>query len=152
MNYETLLKLLEDKGLDVVELPFSKGIKGLYADNVIAINSKLETAVEKKCTLAEEVGHYYTTFGNILDQTKVENRKQELKARRFAVTRLIRLEDFIEAFESGVRTKYELAEFLEVTEDFLEMSLEHFKSIYGLSHSVNDYIIYFNPLSIFKKI
>lgn len=54
--------------------------KGLYADNIIWINKYLPTSVEKACILAEELGHHYTTAGDILDQNDIENCKQELKA------------------------------------------------------------------------
>ena len=42
-------------------------------------------------TLAEELGHHYTTVGDILDQTNVSNRKQERLARVWAYNRRIGL-------------------------------------------------------------
>lgn len=95
--------------------------------------------------MAEELGHYYTTVGNILDQTKTNNRKQEHKARRWAIKKFIRIEDFIKAFEADVRNRYELAEFLEVTEGFIDTMLDHFKGIYGIYKEVDGYVIYFDP-------
>ena len=35
---------------------------------------------EKACVLAEELGHHYTTVGDIIDQKESENRKQELNS------------------------------------------------------------------------
>lgn len=152
MEHSELMKILNNDEFEIVELSLSKNIKGLYADNVIAINRYLNTNAEKCCIVAEELGHYHTTVGNILDQSIIENRKQEYKARRWAVLRLIRVEQFIEAFKAGVRNKAELAEFLEVTESFIDMAVEHFKGIYGISHVMNEYIIYFEPLYIYKKL
>src|SRR5690554_5342524 len=98
MYHSELMKLINNSELEVVEIPLKGNIKGLYADNVIAINKNIDTTVEKACVLAEELGHYYTSIGDILDQTKIENRKQEKRARRWAVDRLIKVEDFIDAF------------------------------------------------------
>ncbi len=151
MYHSELMKLINNSELEVVEIPLKGNIKGLYADNVIAINKNIDTTVEKACVLAEELGHYYTSIGDILDQTKIENRKQEKRARRWAVDRLIKVEDFIDAFNAGVRNRTELAEFLEVTESFIEIALDHFKGIYGYSTSIGEYTITFNPLCVFKK-
>ncbi|MCR1897804.1 ImmA/IrrE family metallo-endopeptidase [Irregularibacter muris] len=151
MKYEALLKLLENKDVEVIEIPLEGDLKGLYADNVIAINKNINTYTEKACVLAEELGHYHTTAGDILDQSKIENRKQELKARRWAVDKLIRIEDFIDAFDAGVQNRAELAEFLGVTENFIETAIDHFKGIYGLSHTIGEYTICFSPLVVYKK-
>lgn len=151
MKHSELIKLLNNDELKVVELPMSKNIKGLYADNVIAINKNIDTYVEKVCVLAEELGHYYTSAGDILDQSKIENRKQEKRAQRWAVDRLIKVEDFIDAFNAGVQNRTELAEFLDVSEKFIEIALDHFQGIYGCSHTIGEYTITFNPLCVFKK-
>lgn len=45
---------------------------GLIKGNKIAIRKNIETQKEKSCVLAEELGHYYTSSGDILDQSKVE--------------------------------------------------------------------------------
>ena len=42
---------------------------GLYCDNIIWIKGTLTTA-EKTSIVAEEIGHYKTTAGDILDQNK----------------------------------------------------------------------------------
>ena len=153
MHYKSLLAEAEKEEIEIVEMDFlSKRTKGFYEDNIIALSRGIETTAERTCILAEELGHYYTTVGNILDQTKIENRKQELRARRWAVDRLIRVEDFIDAFNEGVRNRAELAEFLDVTEDFIDMSLDHFQKIHGHSHTRGDYTIYFSPLYVYKSI
>ncbi|AOY76658.1 ImmA/IrrE family metallo-endopeptidase [Clostridium formicaceticum] len=129
--------------------------KGFYVETTVAkvilISKKVKITKEKRCVLAEEFGHHYTTVGDITDQTKVENRKQELKARRWAVKRLIRVEQFIDAFKAGVRNRHELAEFLDVTEDFIETALDHFKGIYGHSYTIGEYTIFFSPLYVYKS-
>lgn len=150
MDYERLL-IESEKEVKVKEKPLLYGFKGVYKNKQIIIDKKITTISEKKCILAEELGHHHTTAGNIIDQSKVDNRKQELRARRWAVKRLIRVEQFIDAFEAGVRNKAELAEFLDVTEEFIETALDHFKGIYGYSHTIGEYTIFFSPLYVFKS-
>lgn len=50
-------------------------LKGFYTDGNIAINTSVNDSREKTCVLAEELGHYYTTTGDILDQSDTMNRK-----------------------------------------------------------------------------
>lgn len=149
--YERLLKEVEENKIHIYENNHIGKLKGLYVDNTITINSNIETINEKVCVLAEELGHHYTSCGNIIDQSKVENRKQEKKARRWAVDRLIRVEQFIDAYNAGVQNRAELAEFLEVTEDFIEIALDHFKGIYGYSTTIGEYTIIFSPLYVIRK-
>lgn len=150
MTYEELLKKADSSGLIVKEKPL-RGSKGRINGNKIAIKKDL-TSIDKKCTLIEELGHYYTTFGNILDQSKIENRKQEFIARRWAVKKLLRVEQFIDAYKAGVSNRYELADFLGVTEEFVDMAIDHFKGIYGFYHIVGNCIIYFEPLTVLEKL
>lgn len=150
--YDELLQEIEEENLEVISAPLAGELKGLYIDDLIVINSGIETTVEKVCILAEELGHYYTSVGDILDLSKVENRQQENRARRWAVKRLISLDDFIRAFDNGVRNSHELAEFLGITEEFLQIALDHFRRYHGYSCSRGDYLICFDPLWISKKI
>lgn len=150
--HEKLLMEIQREEIEIVSMPLSDKIKGLYADHVIAINSNITTTAEKTCILAEELGHYFTSTGNILDQSKITNRKQELRARRWAVKKLVTLKGIIAAYEAGVKNRHELAEYLGVTEEFINTSLEHFLGIYGYSHSVGEYTIIFNPLVVVKRI
>jgi Zn-dependent peptidase ImmA (M78 family) len=148
----TLIQLAEKENIEIIEIPMVGNIKGLYADQVIAINKNIETTIEKECILAEELGHHFTSSGDILDQSKMENRKQELKAKRWAVSRLIVVEDFIRAFEARVHNREELAEFLGVTEEFIETAIKHFQNIYGKSHTIENYKIYFDPLGVYREL
>ena len=142
-TYEDLLIEADNNELITKEknLPISMGrIKG----NRIAINKKL-TEKEKKCVLAEELGHYYTGTGNILDQSSVSNRKQELYGRVYAYNKLIGLMGIIQAHKHHCQNLYEIAEYLDVTEEFLADSLKYYKAKYGKSVNIDNYVIYFEP-------
>jgi len=58
MKYDALVSELEKEGVEVIEHKFyNSALKGLYFDNVIAINCKgIATEKEKTCILAEEYG------------------------------------------------------------------------------------------------
>lgn len=153
MTYESLLLEAEKEGLEIYEHNFNTArLKGLCIDNVITLNSSsIETNAEKICVLAEEMGHYYTTTGNILDQSKVENRKQERRARAWAYERLVSMQSLIDASKHGIRSRYELAEYLGVSERFLEEAIQYYKDKHGLYRKMGNFIIYFEPLRVLEK-
>lgn len=154
MTYESLLLEAEKEGLEIYEHNFNTArLKGLCIDNVITLNSSsIETNAEKICVLAEEMGHYYTTTGNILDQSKAKNRKQERRARAWAYDRLIGINGLINAYKYGCKSKYEIAEYLNVSEQFLEEATTYYNEKYGLYYEIDNYIVYFNPLGVIEKL
>lgn len=144
MGYEILLKEADNMGL-IVKEAYLKTKDGFCKGNRIAINKRLITNVEKKCILAEEIGHYKTTTGDITDQTNIVNKKQELIARRWGHQRIVTLVGLIEAFEYGAQSSYEIAEFLEVTEKYLNEAIEDYRTKYGVCFILEQYCIYFEP-------
>lgn len=145
MDYENLLNEITDKNIQIMEFEFQGQAKGYYHNNCIALNTKIDTVVEKKCIMAEELGHHETSFGNITDQSNIKNKKQEILANKWACRKLVDLIDIIMAYKKGCRNCYEIAEYLEVTEDFFEKSILFLKQKYGLFHKVENYLIYFEP-------
>lgn len=144
MTYEELE--IQHNNLNIIEMDLSEvnGLKGLYVNKNIAIE-KTMTQKEKSCVLAEELGHHYTTYGNIINQDNVSNRKQELKARLWAYDKQIGLLGIIKSYEHGCQSMHEMAEYLDVTEEFLSDALERYHQKYGMYTSFNNYIIYFEP-------
>lgn len=147
MTYEDLI-LKADSGIKISEKPLKYGFKGFIKNNRIIIDKNIPTTAEKACVLAEELGHYYTTSGNILDLTDIRNRKQENRARDWAYEKLIPLQSLVEASREGIRNRYELAEYLEVTEEFLTEAIQHYKAKHGLYAIWTSYVIYFDPLGV----
>lgn len=147
-KYETLLDVAERDGITVTEdFDFSKTrFKGLYCDGVIAINRDIKTDTEKAGILAEELGHHHTTYGNILDLHNVSDIKQEGRARLWAYDKLIGLNGILRACKHGCSSLHEVADFLEVTEEFLSESLAAYRRRYGCYTKLDNYIIYFEPV------
>lgn len=151
MTYEELLFHSDNEGITVKEKNIL-GSNGRIKGKRIAIRSALPNT-EKSCVLAEELGHYYTTVGNILDQSTVGNRKQELRARLWAYNCQIGLQGIIRTFEYGCRNIHEMAEYLDVTEDFLNEAMTAYRNKYGICTEFDNYIIFFEPhLAVLKKV
>ena len=151
MNYEQLLTAAAQEGLCVKEQPLT-GHDGLIRGSRIAIRKDIEAQAEKSCVLAEEIGHYRTSSGNILNQNKVESRKQEYRARLYGYNLKIGLAGLIRAYEAGCGNLYEMAEYLDATEEYLKEAIDCYKSKYGLCTSIDNYIIYFELLAVIKLI
>lgn len=135
-----------EDGIDVVRYDFySNRIKGLYCDGVVGISKGIDTRVEESCILVEEMGHHYTTVGDIIDQKIDGNAKKENKARLWAYNKKIGLTGIVDAYKHGCRNLFEMADFLEVTEEFLREALERYRLKYGVYTTVDNYIIYFEP-------
>lgn len=124
MTYEELLILADSENLIVKEKDIP-GYGGRIYKNRIAINRTLPTQTEKSCVLAEEIGHHCTTAGDILDQTDVMNQKQEYRARLYGYNLKIGLTGLIRAYEAGCRNLYEMADFLDATEEYLKGALSY---------------------------
>ena len=150
--YEILLDNAYNDGMLVKEKTL-QGSDGRIKGNKIAIRQDIATTTEKACTLAEELGHHYTSVGNILDMTSAVNRKQERQARLWAYNKQIGLIGLVRAFEHGCQNRFEIAEYLEVTEEFLEECIECYRNKYGICKRVDNYVVYFIPqLSVMKLV
>jgi Zn-dependent peptidase ImmA (M78 family) len=149
LTYECLLRESDARGLEVFEVSLRGNIKGLFQDEIIWVDKSL-SEVEKRCILAEEIGHYETTTGNILDQNDIRNRKQELRARQWAYERIIPLSSLVQAHCARVRDRHDIADFLNVTEEFLQASIDRYQEKFGVLVTIDNYIIYLDPLRIFE--
>lgn len=147
--YEKLLIEAEEENIEVIEMNFRSSIKGLYCDNVIATKKGMAYK-EKTSVLAEELGHFYRTYGNILDQSDTTNRKEERKARVWAYKRLVGIAKIVDAYKIGISNRYELSEFLGVPEAFIEEAITYYYEKYGLYVKLDNYYVYFNPLGVME--
>lgn len=86
----------------------------------------------------------------MLVYTKIENRKQEKRARTWAYERLVPLQKIVQAHKNGIRNRYELAEYLGVTEQFLDSAIKRYKEKYGLYFLIENYTICFEPLGVME--
>ncbi len=153
-RYEDLASGDDAKDIIIYNRNFgSSRIKGLYCDGSVAISNNIDTNAERACVLAEELGHHATSSGNILNQNDAGNRKQERTARLWAYNRLIGLDGLIDCYKAGCRSRYEIAEHLDITEEFLSDALECYRQKYGIYTIFDNYVIYFEPtIGVFELI
>lgn len=152
MKYEKLLNEIDKNGLQLYELPMHNDVKGLCIGKNIIINKTIESNTEKSCVLAEEIGHYITTVGNITEGNDIACAKQELKARAYAYDALIGLDGIADALKAGSRNFAEAAEYLCVTEDFFNDAIKYYMGKYGVSTFYKDMEIIFMPSLQLKSV
>jgi len=139
--------LLEAEEIEVVETEFRGNLKGLYSDGVIFIDKTLSEK-ERTCVLAEELGHYFTSYGDIVDLDDVKCVKQEILARRWAYESLLPIERIVDGIKKGHQCGYDLADFLNVTEKFLQDCIFYYKCKYGITFVIDDQGINFDNLRV----
>lgn len=131
-RFEKLEQEAYENNITVREVNLASNSDGLYKNSKIALNKNmLKTKAEKICTLAEELSHCYYNCGNIIDDNDINNRKQEYKARLHAYDKLIGLRGLVNASNANCKNIYEMAEYLDVTPQFLADAIECYHSKYG---------------------
>ncbi|MDO5688698.1 MAG: ImmA/IrrE family metallo-endopeptidase [Tissierellia bacterium] len=146
--YEKLMKEYEDK-VKIYEMPLAGSLKGLYVDGNIAISTNLSSA-DKYTVLAEEIGHYLLSAGDIIDQTKMNNRKQEKLARAWAYEKTVPISELIKGYEKRLQSYEEMAEMLGVSLQYLGDVLNYYHGRYGYWQRFDGCLITFKPLRIIK--
>lgn len=141
MTYDELLAEADGLGLIVKEKPLESA-DGRICGNRIAIRNTLNTSAEKACVLAEELGHYYTSSGDII---RSDQYRQERKARLWAYDKMVGISAIVEAFRHGCRSRYDMAQYMNVTEEFLSAAVSTYGQILPGPICVNNYTVFFSP-------
>lgn len=148
-RYEELIESYHDEIIISDTYSLYGKFKGFYDNGVILIDKHLPHHHRLEI-LAEEIAHHKLTYGDITDQSKFNNRKFEGYARRHAMEQIISLDGIINAFNSSCHNLYEMANFFEVSEGFVQQCIINLKLRYGLSTIYNGYLIQFEPLRVFE--
>lgn len=132
---------------DVHALP--SGYEGFYSDGYILIDKSIPN-FRKAEVLFEELAHHKLTWGDITDQSQFNNRKFENYAKRAGFQAALPLRIIIEAYHYGISKLHELAEYVELSEEYIILVIEFYKKKYGLSTYFNGHVIKFEPLQVFE--
>lgn len=130
MNLNKLYDLTEKEKIKVYKCNIDN-CNGIYLNyektNAIGLNYDKLGYAEEKCTLAEELGHYYqdATYSLYSDINTIS--KKEYRAKKWAYNVLIPIEKLKEAINKGLYNYYELAEYFEVSCDFMYKCLNYYK-------------------------
>lgn len=127
METNSLYSLAERENIEVVDYSFDRTINGIYIDNLKCIGlEKSLNDTERKCTIAEELGHYYCNATYPLScRNEALIDKAEYRAKKWAVKALVSPSDLEKVKLLGLKYKWEIAEFLGVTEWVAEKALEY---------------------------
>jgi len=129
IDTNTLFSIAEKENIDIFDYSFNDNINGVFVEQLRAIGLKpVLNDIERKCTLAEELGHYYCNATYPLsctDKTLID--KAEYRAKKWSAKYLISPSDIQRAKLCGLKQKWEIADFLGVTEDVIEraFALQH---------------------------
>lgn len=149
------MSLYEELVIKNRHIPIDDGIalkgdfEGFYDNGVILIDKNLPET-RKAEILYEELAHHKLTYGNILDQSKWINRKFENYAKRHGYEAALPLRIIIEAHHYGVSNLYELAQYVQLSEEHVLEILEYYKQKHGIGTHYGNYSITFEPLRVYK--
>lgn len=114
-----------------------KGLPAICFGSQIRINPHLST-IGKHQWLAEEIGHQKTSYGDIIEDS-LEARRQEIVARQWGYIKLISLGGLIACWKSGMKTAYEVADFFDVSEDYLWKAINSYRVKFGNHFTFGNY-------------
>lgn len=88
---------------------------------------EIETTAEERVHLAHELGHCETgSFYNAYSSLEIRAQK-EIRADRWAFSRLVPICELNSVIESGIDELWDLAEYFDVTEDFMLKAVEYYR-------------------------
>lgn len=97
-----------------------KQLKAFSLPKVIVINPKLiKTYREKRECVAHELGHHIKNAFYQIDSTLETRARQEERAKRWAVQKLIPASDLQIAIKNGFTEVWRLAEYFDVSDEFM---------------------------------
>lgn len=121
MDINYLYDIASKEKIDVFDYKLLN-INGVYIEELKTIGlDKSLNDTERKCVLAEELGHYYcnATYPiSCTDKTLVD--KAEYRAKKWATKALVSPNDIERIKSLGLQCKWEIAEELGVTEPIAE--------------------------------
>lgn len=133
MQLNELYTYAEDKGVTVIsyKMPKSEAMSVMYNGRCfIGIDPfTLTTYADEKVKLGHEIGHcemgaFYNEYSPLSLRSQCERR-----ADIWAIKNLVPKDELVEALKKGYTEIWQLAEYFDVTEDFMRMATEYYKDV-----------------------
>lgn len=103
-------------------------IEQIDKEYYIGLNySKIKSITEEKELLAEELGHYYCNAFYNSSSSPSTIAQKEYRANKWKCTVLVSVNDFKDAFKKGLKNVYEIAEYLNLSEDTVIFAYNYYK-------------------------
>lgn len=103
---------------------------GRYA--IFLDKHSIRTVTDLKYKLAHECGHCATETVNKPSSPFQRIEKNEYKANKWAFEKYLPIEEFAKAFSEGYRTTWELAEWFDMPEPFVQKAVQYYKENKGI--------------------
>lgn len=134
MELLDLYQFAENEHISVYcfDLPHVQSMSIMGSDETCTIGIdpfELETSQNETVKLAHEIGHCTTgSFYNRYSDLDIIE-KSEHRADAWAIKKLIPKDELLEAFEQGIVEPWTLAEYFNVTEDFVIKAADYYRNI-----------------------
>ena len=116
---KNLYSIAEKSNISILNFKTRK-LKAVSVPGKIGIDeSKMQSHSELNVCLAHELGHQFKNAFYDISSTFETRDRQEARATRWAVNELVPADELIAALKSGYTEVYDLAEYFNVTEDFI---------------------------------
>ena len=150
---DKLFAIAENEGIIIEYFPLKTPLYGVYlcspgSPPVIGLSTNISTNRKRRCILAEELGHHFTTVGECIPHefyhhnTRSNIDRAEHKALQWAAKQLLPKDKLIHAVESGIVAPWDLTEYFNVTEDMTRFrlklpDLQNFRETYIAKHGAD---------------
>lgn len=131
MKLDYIEDLICKENINLIKNKNLENTKGAFAryGNTKIILYNTETDLEKKCILAEELNHYYYDATYKYNSNKILVDKAEYKAKKYTYKLLVPIEKLKENIKTGLTSIEDLADFFEVSYEFMFNCLNYYKNL-----------------------
>lgn len=135
MNVLDMYKIAENEKIDVLNYKWNSSKAKIFEiDNkyYIALDTnQIDTAIEEKEILAEELGHYYCNALYYLNSDDVQKKKCEYRAMKWAYSILVPLQKLKEKLKQGFNL-CDLADYFNVDLKYMIDCIDFYVEKYGV--------------------
>ncbi|MBC6133489.1 toxin [Listeria booriae] len=141
-EHEYLIDYYSEIPVIECDLYADTGLYGAYRNGHILLE-KRQSIRDKKIIVMEEIQHHKSSVGTIIDETNINNKKQENFARNLVYDNFITIATIIHCHNQGFVYYYEVAEYLNLPEEFIQDAVEYYRLKYGAIYKTDGYTLYF---------
>lgn len=127
MEIYELEEIANKEKLNIVNWKMKKNKARITNSYIFMDYSKIDSDIDEKCILAEELGHYYYSSYYTFNSSQNEIERAEYKANKWKCTALVTKNALKEALMKGCNTFYEIAEELSVNEETAKFAYNYYK-------------------------
>ncbi|MGF7437927.1 ImmA/IrrE family metallo-endopeptidase [Lentilactobacillus senioris] len=147
--YEQYVQIIEVKGLK--EHTGTFGTFRMKNGKPFIFLERDQPEVDKQVILTEEFMHMLTSVGVIVNQSQLDNRRQERLARSMTYKSMLSLDDILDCYNRNIYEIYEIANELDLPIEFIQNALEYFKTQIGTHGYYKNYEINIGSTITFRE-